>query len=54
MISELTIRQAKGYMYVDKVEVDYNNSNKMMRIKHSPNEISEYAEEAYAVYFNGQ
>jgi hypothetical protein len=33
MISELNIRQAKGYMYVDSVLVDYNDSHKMMRIK---------------------
>jgi hypothetical protein len=33
LISELSIRQAKSYMYVDEVLVDYNDGNKMMRIK---------------------
>jgi hypothetical protein len=41
MIAELNIRQAKGYMYVDSVLVDYNDSHKMMRIKRSPDQISE-------------
>ncbi|SJM90749.1 type I-Fv CRISPR-associated protein Cas7fv [Crenothrix polyspora] len=51
MISELNIRQAKGYMYVDSVLVDYNDSHKMMRIKRSESEISETPETDYAVYF---
>lgn len=51
MISELSIRQAKGYMYVDSVLVDYNDSHKMMRIKRSESEISETPEANYAVYF---
>lgn len=51
MISELSIRQAKGYMYVDSVLVDYNDSHKMMRIKRSESEISEIPETNYAVYF---
>lgn len=51
MISELNIRQAKGYMYVDSVLVDYNNSHKMMRIKRSKSDISETPETNYASYF---
>jgi hypothetical protein len=51
MISELNIRQAKGYMYVDSVLVDYNDSHKMMRIKRSESDISETPETNYAVYF---
>ena len=51
MISELSIRQAKSYMYVDEILVDYNNSHKMMRIKHSEGDISEQPESEYAVYF---
>lgn len=51
MINELSIRQAKGYMYVDSVLVDYNDSHKMMRIKRSESEISETPETNYAVYF---
>jgi hypothetical protein len=51
MISELNIRQAKGYMYVDNVLVDYNDSNKMMRIKRSESEISQIPKTHYATYF---
>jgi hypothetical protein len=51
MISELNIRQAKGYMYVDSILVDYNDSHKMMRIKRSESDISETPETNYADYF---
>ncbi|WP_201545360.1 type I-Fv CRISPR-associated protein Cas7fv [Psychrobacter sp. H7-1] len=51
MIRDLSIKQAKGYMYVDSVEVDYNDSNKMMRIKRSPDEASSKPNTDYAVYF---
>ncbi len=51
MLAELSIRQAKSYMYVDKVEVDYNDSSKMMRIKRDPSAVSEQAQSDYAVYF---
>ena len=51
MISELSIRQAKSYMYVDEILVDYNDSHKMMRIKHSEGDISEQPNSDYAVYF---
>jgi hypothetical protein len=56
MIENLTIKQAKGYMYVDGVEVDYNNGKSgrdMMRIKHSPSNINPKKDENYAVYFEG-
>ena len=51
LISELSIRQAKSYMYVDDVLVDYNDSNKMMRIKRDENSISVTPESKYATYF---
>lgn len=52
MISELSIRQAKGYMYVDSVLVDYNDSHKMMRIKREAgNMLCETPKSPYAVYF---
>ncbi len=51
MIKELNIRQAKGYMYVHTIEEDYNDSHKMMRIKHFPNEIEQKSDKSYAVYF---
>ena len=54
MIANLSIRQAKGYMYVDSLKVDYNDSNKMMRIKRSPNDISPQPTQPYAVYFESK
>ena len=51
IMSELSIRQAKGYMYVDSMLVDYNDSHKMMRIRRSESDISETPETNYAVYF---
>lgn len=54
MIGDLSIRQAKGYMYVDSVDVDYNDSNKMMRIKRSPEEINSLKQGQYAVYFDAK
>lgn len=50
-ISELSIRQAKSYMYVDSLSVDFNDSTKMMRIKRDKGSISEQADSDYAVYF---
>ena len=51
MIGNLSIRQAKGYMYVDTIEVDYNDSNKMMRIKRDKNSITSEPKSSYASYF---
>ena len=51
MVGELSIRQAKSYMYVDEVLVDYNDSHKMMRIKRSEGDISEQPNGDYATYF---
>lgn len=50
-ISNLSIRQAKSYMYVDEVLVDYNDSQKMMRIKRDVGAISEERTGDYATYF---
>ena len=50
-ISELSIRQAKSYMYIDSIVVDYNDSSKMMRIKRDESDISEQPDSDYAVYF---
>lgn len=54
MIHNLSIRQAKGYVYVDSLEVDYNDSNKMMRIKRNPDEVSSQPNGNYAVYFEAK
>jgi len=51
LIRDLSIRQAKSYMYVDNVVVDYNDSNRMMRIKHEENSISEVQESEFSTYF---
>lgn len=53
LISNLSIRQAKSYMYVDSVLVDFNDSNKMMRIKRKGGEsnIAVEPESEYATYF---
>ncbi|NKI19269.1 hypothetical protein HCU74_17820 [Spongiibacter sp. KMU-166] len=50
-IQNLSIRQAKSYMYVDSVLVDYNDSNKMMRIKADEGAIQEDCNGEFAVYF---
>jgi len=50
-LKELSIRQAKSYMYVDEVMVDYNDSSSMMRIKQDENSVSNTAKSAYATYF---
>ena len=54
MISELSIRQAKSYMYVDEILVDYNDSSKMMRIKRDEGSISQQPESDYATYFSAK
>lgn len=51
LIGELSIRQAKSYMYVDEIIVDYNDSNKMMRIKRDENSISTTPASEFATYF---
>lgn len=52
-ISELFIKQSKGYMYVDDVQLDYNDSSKPMRIKRDNFEESSVKQSPYAVYFEG-
>lgn len=56
-LRNLSIRQAKGYMYVDSVEVDYNDGNggkDMLRIKTNPSSIKiQKGDTKYAVYFKG-
>ncbi|WP_415913166.1 type I-Fv CRISPR-associated protein Cas7fv [Neptuniibacter sp. QD37_11] len=51
LIENLSIRQAKGWMAVDSMDVDYNDSGRMMRIKTSPESINDEADSAYAVYY---
>jgi ATP-dependent protease HslVU (ClpYQ) ATPase subunit len=50
-IENLVIRQAKGYMYVDDITVDYN-TGRMMRIKEDSKSINQNNDNIkYAVYF---
>jgi len=51
MISELAIRQAKSYMYVDDLIVDYNDSTQMMRVKHDESSVKSTSSSDYAHYF---
>ena len=51
MISELSIRQAKSYMYVDEMIVDYNDSTQMMRVKHEEGSVVSIPSSEYAHYF---
>lgn len=51
LLNELSIRQAKSYMYVDEVMVDYNDSTQMMRIKKDESLISTEPKNNYAHYF---
>ena len=53
-LSELTIRQARSYLYVDDLLVDYNDSPKMMRIKRDVSQISEESQSEYAIYFSAK
>ncbi|MDP4491559.1 type I-Fv CRISPR-associated protein Cas7fv [Vibrio sp. AH4] len=50
-LANLSIRQAKGYMYVDEITVDYNDSHKMMRIKRDESEIINQQYTSFAQYF---
>lgn len=55
LLKNLSIRQAKGYMYVDSVELDYNNGTgkDMMRIKRG-GDTQATKNETYAVYYEGK
>lgn len=54
LIAELSIRQAKSYMYVDELIIDYNDSNKMMRIKRDESAISSQPQTEFAIYFEAK
>ena len=56
LLENLSIRQAKGYMYVDSIEMDYNDSalaKDMFRVKRNSGATEKYKNTAYAVYFEG-
>lgn len=51
MIENLSINQAKGWMTVESVQKDYNDSSKMMRIVTAPQNVEEEKSSEYAVYY---
>lgn len=51
MIKELSINQGKGWLSVSSIELDYNDSNKMMRIIQNPESVSEFKTKEYAIYY---
>ncbi len=53
-IATLNIRQARSYMYVDEIEVDYNDSDTMMRIKRLPESAQSEPQSSFAIYFAAQ
>ena len=57
-IKNLSIRQAKGYMHVDSIKVDYNDGRSgkdMMRIKTDPGKVNvDKGNREYAKYFEGR
>lgn len=54
MLRNLSIRQAKGYMYVDDLTVDFNDSHQMMRIKRTPDQIVSQPQGQFATYFEAK
>ncbi len=50
-VSELTIQQGKGYTTVTSVEVDYNDSHNMMRIKHDDSFMQSTPQSDFACYY---
>lgn len=52
MIEDLSIKQAKGWLSVSSMEVDYNDSSSMMRIIKDPQAVTEEKESKFAVYYH--
>ena len=51
MLESLSIKQAKGWLSVSDLEIDYNNSKSMMRIVKDPQSIDEEKEDVFATYY---
>ena len=54
MLEDLAIQQSQGYMCVETLDIDYNDSNKMMRIKRNPYIFNTEPQQNYAVYFKAE
>ena len=50
-LQSLFIKQSKGYLYVDEIEVDFNASDKPMRIKKGGFDIASEKDGSFATYF---
>lgn len=50
-LTSLFIKQSKGYLYVDAVELDYNASDKPMRVKKGGFDTASEKDGVYATYF---
>lgn len=53
-IENLYIQQSQGWMCVEEIEVDYNNTSNYMRIKRDPSSISSTKEVEYKTYFEAK
>ncbi len=51
LIEDLSINQAKGWMSVDRIEIDYNASGSMMRIKKNPDTVEDEQDSDFAIYY---
>jgi len=51
LIENLSIKQAKGWLQVESLELDYNNSSKMFRLEKNKMEVLEDLEDDFAVYY---
>jgi hypothetical protein len=49
-IGNACIRQSKGYLIVNKLDVDYN-SGKAMRIKFNPETVNQNKNQEYEIYY---
>lgn len=50
-LKSLFIKQSKGYLYVDEVELDYNASDRPMRVKKGGFDTATEKDGVYATYF---
>lgn len=50
-IKNLFIKQGKGYMMVDELKIDYNDTNRTMRIKKDEGCITPTPTDEYAIYY---
>lgn len=54
IVRNLFIKQGKGYMQVEELKIDYNESNRPLRIKKDENSINEAPTCDYAIYYDAE